>query len=116
MSRMILKDVSEVPSEIPRMDGVKDATMRLLFGKPDSMPHFYMREFLVEPGGHTPLHSHDYEHEVYILGGTGEVECGGVVKPVAEGKAIYIPANEPHQFRNNSSEALRFLCLVPAQP
>lgn len=111
---MVVKDSLAVPAEVPKMDGVKGATMRLLFGQPDAVPHFHMREFRVESGGHTPLHSHDYEHEVYILEGGGEVECGGDVKPLSAGKAVYIPANELHQFRNNSSATLRFICMIPA--
>lgn len=113
---MLLKRVAEVAGEVPKMDGVKDATMRLLLGDPDGVPHFFMREFTVAPGGHTPRHAHDYEHEVYVLGGRGEVECAGETRAIEGGMALYVPANELHQFRAAPDSDLRFLCLVPAAP
>lgn len=96
------------------MDGVKDTTMRMLLGKDDGASNFYMREFTVAAGGHTPLHSHNYEHEIYILEGRGELQCGDETSSLSTGKAIYIPANSLHQFRNDSNHDLRFICLVPS--
>ena len=33
--------------------------------------NFAMRLFEMEPGGYSPLHSHPWEHEVYVLSGSG---------------------------------------------
>jgi quercetin dioxygenase-like cupin family protein len=87
------------------MDGVRGARMEV--------PNFAMRHFVVEPGGHTPLHSHNYEHEAIILEGAADVECDGTTHRASAGDVLYMPANAMHQFRNPGTAALRFLCLVP---
>ena len=54
------------------MDGVEGVSMRVLLGREHGMPNFSMRHFVVEPNGHTPHHSHDYEHQVVVMAGEGE--------------------------------------------
>lgn len=115
LTRMILKRAADVAQEIPKMDGIKDARMRLLLGEPDGMPNFFLREFTVDAGGYTPRHQHNYEHEVYIIDGAGEVECAGETAPLRAGQALFIPANSLHQFRA-ADVPLKFLCIVPAAP
>jgi len=95
------------------MDGVKDVAMRLMVGRDDGAPTFAMRHFTVEPGGHTPRHQHNYEHEVYVVEGEGRVECDGAFESIRGGDALLVPANALHQFANESDEPLRFLCFVP---
>ena len=95
------------------MDGVKDVTMQVMVGREDDAPNFALRHFVVQPDGHTPLHQHDYEHEVFVVEGTGEAECEGETHIVKAGDVLYIPANDLHQFRNKSDAPFRFLCLVP---
>ncbi len=112
---MIVKNVDAVTAETPSMPGVKDTTMKLLIGEGDGAPHFFMRQFRVAPGGHTPLHRHDYEHEVYVVAGTGEVQGGDRSEPIRAGRVVFVPANETHQFRNPGAEDLVFLCLIPRQ-
>ena len=72
------------------MDGVKDVRMQVMVGRDDQAPNFAMRHFVVAPGGHTPHHSHDYEHEVYIVAGTGQAECDGETATVSEGDVLYV--------------------------
>jgi quercetin dioxygenase-like cupin family protein len=72
-----------------------------------------MRLFEVEPEGHTPQHSHEWEHEVFILGGEGIVVGKEGEEKVKHGDVIFMPSNETHQFRNIGSDNLKFLCLVP---
>ena len=49
------------------MEGAAGCRMRCLIGPDDGAPGFTMRQFDVAPGGHTPRHSHTYEHEVFVL-------------------------------------------------
>ena len=51
------------------MEGAAGCRVRWLIGEGDNAPNFAMRKFEVAPGGHTPRHFHDYEHEVYVLAG-----------------------------------------------
>jgi quercetin dioxygenase-like cupin family protein len=99
------------------MEGVEGATMAIMVGRADGAPHFALRQFAVEPGGHTPRHRHDYEHEVYVVGGRGTVFLGGRENPIRGGDVIYVPANQEHQFRSVQDQPgpLRFLCIVPVE-
>lgn len=95
------------------MDGVKGVTVRWLISKDDGAPNFAMRLFEVAPGGHSPLHNHDWEHEVYIVDGKGELAFEGDRKPFEKGWFILVPPGSEHQFINTGDETMRFLCLVP---
>ena len=95
------------------MPGAVGCRMRCLIGQADGAPHFTMRQFEVAPGGHTPKHTHPYEHEVYVLEGQGMVLKGDAEHALAAGTAVYVPASELHQFRNTGPGTLRFLCLIP---
>ncbi|MFP3903820.1 MAG: cupin, partial [Armatimonadota bacterium] len=47
-------------------DGAEDVSIQWLVSEDNGgAPNFAMRRFVVEPGGSTPYHTHDWEHEVY---------------------------------------------------
>lgn len=110
---MLIRNIDEVTRTPVAMDGVKDATMAVMVGRADGAPNFAIRQFEVAPGGNTPKHSHDYEHEVYVVSGSGTVFLDGGEQSVRGGDVIYVPADEVHQFRAAPDEKLRFLCVVP---
>jgi quercetin dioxygenase-like cupin family protein len=95
------------------MEGAAGCRVRWLIGEGDKAPNFAMREFEVAPGGHTPKHFHDYEHEVYVLAGKGAVIDGDKERPLAAGDVVFVAPNDVHQFRNTGTEMMRFLCLIP---
>lgn len=86
---------------------------RDLVGVADGAPNFTMREFQLAAGASTPHHSHDWEHEVLILEGAGTLLHGDKETAFDAGNSIYVPSNEPHQFRNTGDGNLRFICVVP---
>jgi quercetin dioxygenase-like cupin family protein len=88
--------------------------MRMLVGPEDGARNFHMRHFEVAVGGHTPHHSHDYEHEILILGGEGIAQSAQGERSFKARDVIWVPANEMHQFRNTGSVPLEFICLIPA--
>jgi quercetin dioxygenase-like cupin family protein len=94
-------------------DEVQGVTGRVVIGKEDGARNFCMRVFTISPGGHTPCHSHDWEHEVIVHAGSGQVLQAGTWVDVSAGSVIFIPANEEHQLRNNGSEGFVFVCLIP---
>ena len=51
----------------------KGIAARVVIGKSDGANNFCMRVFEIAPGGHTPKHSHAWEHEMFIHAGAGEV-------------------------------------------
>ena len=91
-------------------------TGRVVIGESDGAGKFCMRVFELAPGGHTPLHSHEWEHEIFIHAGQGEVFKEGEWVSVSTGKVIFIPGGEEHQLRNSGEEAFTFVCLIPAGP
>jgi len=93
--------------------GAEGTKIRWLITKDDGAEHFAMRLFEMAPGGHSPNHSHKWEHEVFILEGECLVICGGERKKVGPGYAVLIPSNVMHNFRNEGSGVLKFLCLIP---
>jgi quercetin dioxygenase-like cupin family protein len=87
--------------------------IRWLISKEDGAPNFAMRLFEVASGGHTPLHTHAWEHEVFVIDGQGVVWRDGEEVPVGPGTAIYVPPEEKHCFKNSGEAVFRFICLVP---
>jgi quercetin dioxygenase-like cupin family protein len=95
------------------MEGSAGCRMRCLIGTDDGAPSFTMRQFEVAPGGNTPKHSHAYEHEVFILEGSGIVLDSAGEHPLRPGVTVYVAPQEVHQFRNTGPGPLKFLCLIP---
>lgn len=112
---MLIRNIEDVQQEKIQMDGVQGATMAIMVGRDDGAPNFALRQIHVESGGHTPRHSHDYEHEVFVVSGNGTILLDGKENPIRGGDVIYVPANELHQFKAAENDELRFLCLVPVE-
>lgn len=110
---MIVRAGDSVDAQPVQMEGASGVRMRMLIGQDDGAPNFAMRQFVVEPGGHTPYHHHPYEHEVYVLQGEGIVKENDIEKPIRAGDCIFVPSDELHQFVNTGSTPLQFICLVP---
>lgn len=110
---MKVQNYQEIDESTVTMEGTKDAKMRLLISEADGARNFAMRMFTVEPGGHTPFHFHNYEHEVFVLEGEGALRGEQKERPFAAGDVIFVEPNEKHQFRNKGDKPLRFLCLIP---
>ncbi len=111
---MKVKPITEHPQKDVDMEGAKDVKMRMLVGPDDGAQVFHMRQFEVAPGGHTPHHAHNYEHEVLILAGQGVVKSEQGDRPCKAGDVVWVPPNAKHQFQNAGSAPLQFICLIPA--
>ena len=98
------------------MEGADGVSIRWLINDEQGAENFYMRRFEVLPGGKTPKHAHAYEHEVYVLEGSGRVwdSKAGEWKDLAPGHVVFVPPNEEHSFEAASDSKLVFLCLIPA--
>ena len=112
-----IRNINDTPMDPVQMDGVRGTSMAVMIGRRDNAPHFAMRSFAVEPGGHTPRHQHDYEHEIFVVSGRGSILLDGQQHEITSGDAVYVPANELHQFTvpQDASEPFRFLCMVPVE-
>ena len=90
--------------------------MRLLLSEKEKVPNFAMRLFEIEVKGHTPYHTHDEEHEVFVLSGKGFVKSAKGKTTFEPGSAVYVPPGIKHNFVNTSDETLKFICVVPLEP
>ena len=104
---------NEVKAEKAAEEGASKVTVRWLITKDMGAPNFAMRLFEVEPEGHSPLHTHPWEHEVFILEGEGILAGENKETKFAAGNAVFVAPNEKHQFRNSGKKTLKFLCMVP---
>jgi len=104
---------SKVKLENMQESGAEGIKVRWLIKESDGAPNFAMRLFEIEPKGHSPLHSHHWEHEVYVLEGNCQVKCDSEKANASAEYVVFIPPNAKHQFANKGKSTLRFLCLVP---
>lgn len=94
-------------------EGTSKVTIRWLLTKEIGAERFAMRLLEMESEGHSPLHTHAWEHELFILEGEGVALDGSGERKLRPGDAVYVQPNEKHQFKNNGKKTLRFLCLIP---
>jgi len=87
---------------------------RVVIGKADGADRFCMRIFEISPGGHTPRHTHAWEHEIFFHAGEGEIYSDGKWQKVSAGTVVFVSPNEEHQIRNAAKEHLVFACLIPS--
>lgn len=104
---------TETPAEAYDESG--NITIRWVINRSDGAPHFAMRVIEVKPGFNTPYHTHDFEHEVYVLEGKGVVKSAGAETPIQEGSVVFVAPGEEHGFYNRGNDILRFICVIPHQ-
>lgn len=98
-------------------EGVKGhVCIRWLITKATGAENFAMRFFEVEPRSEAGPHSHEWEHEVFILEGNGEMRSGDAHFQLVPGSVVFIPGNEPHMLRNTGNKTMKYLCLIPTIP
>ena len=98
-----------------QVDGTEAAPgviMHVVAGPVEGAPTFVMRVFEIQPGSATPTHTHDWEHEIFVISGRGTLRSDED-KPIEEGDAIMVLTNELHGFDNTGIELLRIICVVP---
>jgi len=81
--------------------------------KNDGAPNYALRMIEVQPGGHTPKHTHPYEHENFVVDGQGRVLLGEEWHDVEPGSVVFVPADLLHCYENTGAVPFRFLCGIP---
>jgi quercetin dioxygenase-like cupin family protein len=104
---------TEVPASEVREAGASGTKIRWLISEDDGAPNFSMRLFEIAQCGRTPLHSHPWEHEIFILEGRCRAIIGESEYLVGPGYAVYVPPNIRHTFINAGEGLLKILCLIP---
>jgi len=88
---------------------------QVLLGSQEGMPNFFLRRFVMGPGGGMPRHTNTVEHEQYVLRGRARIRIGDETHEVGPGTVLYIPAGAPHSYTVIDAP-FEFLCMVPNAP
>ena len=72
----------------------------------DNPPTCTMTYSEINPDKTSSHHIHPWEHEVYIIKGSGTLVCDGKNYPVKEGDAILIPGEVDHYTLNDGGEGV----------
>ena len=99
--------------EVKGTEVVPGVVMRVVAGPAEGAPTFVMRIFEIESGCGTPHHTHDWEHEMFVIVGQGVLKSGNTERPLGEGDVITVLANEQHSVLNAGKDMLRVICVVP---
>jgi len=89
--------------------------IQVLLGPPEGMPNFFLRRFVMGPGGGMPRHTNTVEHEQYVLRGRARIRIEDEMHEVGPGHVLYIPAGAPHSYTVIDAP-FEFLCVVPNAP
>jgi quercetin dioxygenase-like cupin family protein len=112
---MFVSHVDEIDRTPVKMSGVEGADKQVLIGPDQGWDNHVMRQFTLQPAGHTPRHTHPWPHINYITGGEGVLFLDSKNHRVKKGSIAYVPAGAEHQFTNPSEGEFSFLCIVPLE-
>jgi quercetin dioxygenase-like cupin family protein len=114
---MKITSLDKVEKTLMTMEGAKNVWKQIPISKSDGTPAFSLRVFTIMPGGHTPYHSHPFEHLNYIIQGEGAVVMeSGEERPARKGDFALVLPGEKHQYKNLSLEnQMIVICAVPKE-
>jgi quercetin dioxygenase-like cupin family protein len=114
---MKITNLAITPKTRMNMEGAENVHKQIPISGQDGSPAYAFRVFTIEPEGHTPYHTHAFEHLNYIIEGEGAVVMAtGEERPVKKGDFVLVLPGEKHQYRNKSaSEPFMMICAVPKE-
>ena len=106
---------TEVPAQVFG-DTAPGASIRWLIDDDhDGAPVYSLRMIEIEPGGHSPKHTHPYEHENFVVEGNGRVFINETWHELKAGDVVFVPAGVLHQYENAGDTPFKFLCGIPVK-
>ena len=112
---MIVANEKDVHAMVLESPEVKEAAMKVLISPKEGWEGYVMRVIELGKDGYSPKHTHDWPHINYILEGSGSLHINGKDTPLEAGSYAYVPAGSLHQYKNEGSGMLRFICIVPEE-
>jgi quercetin dioxygenase-like cupin family protein len=106
------KHYSEVKLEDVNVDGAKDVKIRWMLSKDNNTPNFAMRLFEIGKNGNTPNHSHNWEHEIFVVSGSGKLKYENEEYELFDGSIAYVPKSTNHQFIAGEN-GMKMICVIP---
>jgi quercetin dioxygenase-like cupin family protein len=110
-----MKHVNDIAAQTVTTDGARGVKVRIIFGPKDAAPNFAMRQFELEPNGHTPFHNHPFEHQILVVEGVFALVSDDGSIELRPGDAVMILPDSKHQMRNRSDGISKFLCMIPIE-
>ena len=113
---MKFTSLAKEKKEAMQMEGAQNVFKQIPASKNDGAPVFSFRVFTIEPEGHSPFHTHPFEHENYIIEGNGAVVTENGEREIRQGDFVFVAPNEKHQYKNKSKdESFVMICAVPKE-
>lgn len=112
---MFIKHLRNIDKNRISGDGIKNVLKQVPVGPDQGWKDHILRVFTIEPDGHTPKHSHDWEHVNYVISGRGQLEIDGKIRDLDTGAFAVVPPNVEHQYSNTGDEDFVMICIVPAK-
>ena len=109
---MMVRNWQQVPAE-SMGEAAPGVEKRVLIGAADGAPTCVLRHFTLQAGACSPHHEHEWEHEAFILTGTGVLVGPEGEQALNPGDAAFVPPGVKHQFRNAGDGPMTFLCIIP---
>jgi quercetin dioxygenase-like cupin family protein len=88
---------------------------QVLIGDHGETANFHLRYFEIGPGGYSSFETHNHEHVVIGVRGTGKAKVGRRTKNVKFLDVLYINPDTPHRLYNPFEEPFGFFCIVNAE-
>ncbi len=110
---MFAKNIEDIEKKQISGEGIKNVLKQIPVGPDQGWKDHVLRVFTIQPGGHTPRHSHDWEHVNYVIAGEGVLEIEGKSHRLETGRFAVVPPNIEHQYSNDSTRDFVMICIVP---
>lgn len=112
---MYLGQLKDIEKKELSGEGIKNVLKQVPIGAKEGWRENVLRVFTIKPGGHTPHHSHDWEHVNYVISGQGTLEIEGKKLDLPAGSFAFVAPNQKHQYSNNGQKDFVMVCIVPAR-
>ena len=94
--------------DVPAVHTAHNADKRVVIGPREGAPNFVMRVIDMPPGA-SYYHSHDWEHEVFVLSGKATLVGEEREIQLKPDDVIYIAPFEKHGLTNDGPDVFRFI-------
>jgi quercetin dioxygenase-like cupin family protein len=111
---MFIRNIKDIEKKEISGEGIKNVLKQVPIGPGQGWKDQILRVFTIKSKGHTPRHSHDWEHINYVISGSGTLEISGQEHQLEVGHFAVVPANTVHQYSNDSNQDLVMICIVPS--
>ncbi|MCH7800543.1 MAG: cupin domain-containing protein [Chloroflexi bacterium] len=96
----------------PVIRNVEGASNPIL-GPEDGVPNYVMLYVQHAPGASSAHHTHPWEHQAFIVEGSGILWVDGNEYPIKSGDAVLVPPGSEHHFTNTGDVMLSRVTVNP---